>query len=177
MRIPDLKINASGDEKSLELIAMLLTHSARPFDRAQYCPGHLTATGLVLHPDGKSIAMVHHARLDRWLLPGGHVEASDESVEAAAAREVLEETGLQVVDPGRIIGGDVHGIPAKWKEGVEIEPYHLHHDVLVSFRAAATTLVVSEESFAVRWVAPVDFDLLGVPLNVRRGYARVLAAQ
>ena len=172
MRIPLFSTQALGDEKSIELIEMLLLHSPAPFSRDSYTPGHLTATGLVIHPDGRSVVMVYHRRLERWLLPGGHVEANDADVESAAAREVWEETGLAVT-AGRVIGADVHGIPAKLREGVEIEPYHLHHDVLVSFVALQTELTVSDESLAVRWVTPEEFDEYAVPANVRRGYARV----
>ena len=172
MRIPCFSIEALGDEKSIELIEMLLRHCTAPFSRHTYTPGHLTATGLVLHPDGCSVAMVFHRRLQRWLLPGGHVEVGDADVEAAAAREVMEETGL-VVSSGRIIGADVHGIPAKSKAGMEVEPYHLHHDVLVGFVTKQVELTVSDESLEVRWVTPEEFDEYAVPANVRRGYARV----
>lgn len=159
-----------GDEKSVDLIGMLLQHTERPYSREQFAPGHVTATGLVIDPEGR-IAMVLHGRLNRWLLPGGHVEAGDTSIAAAAAREVLEETGL-VVSGGRVVGADVHGIPPKVKNGVVVEPYHQHHDVLVEFRAGAQELVLSEESQAVRWVALAEFDEFDVPANVRRAYAR-----
>lgn len=172
MRIPCFPSDALGDEKSIELIEMLLRHCTAPYSRHTYTPGHLTATGLVLHPNGRSMAMVFHRRLQRWLLPGGHVEAGDADVEAAAAREVLEETGLEVGN-GRIIGADVHGIPAKWKNGLEVEPYHLHHDVLVGFVTQQTELTLSDESLEVRWVALEEFDQYAVPSNVRRGYRRV----
>jgi 8-oxo-dGTP pyrophosphatase MutT (NUDIX family) len=166
--LPD---SLSGDEKSVELIRMLLVETDQPFSRQQFTPGHITSTGLVLHPDRRSIAMVLHGRLNRWLLPGGHVEPSDTSIETAAAREVLEETGLATTNP-RIIGADVHGIPAKIKNGIPVEPYHLHHDVLVAFDAVSTTLTLSDESHALRWVAPEEFDQYAVPPNVRRAYAR-----
>jgi 8-oxo-dGTP pyrophosphatase MutT (NUDIX family) len=162
--------NLDGDEKSVELIEMLLRHTARPFSREQFAPGHVTATGLVIDREGR-VAMVLHGRLNRWLLPGGHVEDGDESVELAAAREVSEETGLQV-SGGCVIGADVHGIPPKVKNGVEVEPYHQHHDVLVAFRGAAVDLALSEESHAVRWVGLEEFDAFAVPANVRRAYAR-----
>ncbi len=159
-----------GDEKSVELIEMLLRYTGRPFAREQFAPGHVTATGLVTDPEGR-VAMVLHGRLNRWLLPGGHVEAMDGSIEAAAAREVFEETSLRVRG-GRVIGADVHGIPPKIKNGAEVEPYHQHHDVLVAFWTGAAELVVSDESHAVRWVGPGEFDAFAVPANVRRAYAR-----
>ncbi|MBZ2186051.1 MAG: NUDIX domain-containing protein [Bryobacter sp.] len=164
--------NLMGDEKSIELIEMMVAETREPFSRRQFNPGHVTATGLVLHPEGRAIAMVLHGRLKRWLLPGGHVEEEDGTVIAAAAREVAEETGL-VVEGGEVIGADVHGIPAKLKDGREVEPYHLHHDVLVWFRARGKELRASEESEDVRWVWPEEFDLHAVPANVRRAYGRI----
>jgi hypothetical protein len=65
------------EEKSRELILALLQYTPAPFSRDQFHPGHVTCTALVLHPDGKRILLVHHHRLRRWLLPGGHVEESD----------------------------------------------------------------------------------------------------
>lgn len=162
-----------GDEKSVELIGMLLAHTERPYSREQFAPGHVTATGLVVDPAGR-IAMVLHRRLNRWLLPGGHVEAGDESILAAAAREVLEETGLRV-HGGRVVGADVHGIPPRVKNGVVVEPYHQHHDVLVEFWADGRELVLSEESQAVRWVSSAEFNDFDVPANVRRAYRRAYA--
>ena len=109
---------------------------------------------------------MHHRRLDRWLLPGGHVELSDATIDATAAREVLEETGVSVAN-GRFAGADVHGIPANGRE-----PYHLHHDLLFGFRAEAEALTCSEESRAVAWCAPEEFDHYAIPDNVRRAWDR-----
>src|SRR4051794_12991988 len=93
--------------KSLELIQMLLDCSPAPFSRDQFPPGHITTSGLVLSPDADRLLILHHRRLDRWLLPGGHVEPADPTIDAAAAREVLEETGV-VVSGGLLAGADVH---------------------------------------------------------------------
>jgi 8-oxo-dGTP pyrophosphatase MutT (NUDIX family) len=156
--------------KSRELVIMLLECSPTPLSRHEFHPGHITCTGLVLAPDGGSLLMVHHRRLKRWLLPGGHVEADDASLADAARREVVEETGA-VLAPDlapALVGIDVHGIPAG-----KGEPYHLHHDLLFAFRATAEDLRVSEESHAVAWVVPADFDQYAVPDNVRRAYQRV----
>jgi 8-oxo-dGTP pyrophosphatase MutT (NUDIX family) len=152
--------------KSLDLIRMLLECSPDPFSREQFTPGHITCSGLVLAPDGRRILIVHHRRLDRWLLPGGHVETSDATIDAAAAREVLEETGIVVAD-GRLAGADVHGIPAKGRE-----PYHLHHDLLFSFRAESEALACSDESHAVAWCTRAELDRYAIPNNVRRAWDR-----
>jgi len=152
--------------KSFELILMLLERSPSPFSREQFTPGHITTSGLVVSPDGERMLIVHHRRLERWLLPGGHVEVSDSSIERASAREILEETGVAVSD-GVLGGADVHGIPGKGHE-----PYHLHHDLLFRFRATSEVLQVSEESHAVAWCRPSEFDRYGIPGNVRRAWWR-----
>lgn len=155
--------------KSRDLVLMLLERSPAPFSRKQFTPGHITATGLVLAPDRERLLLVHHRRLDRWLLPGGHVEPEDPTVLSAARREVIEETGvrLEVDGAAPLAGIDVHGIPPKGKD-----PYHLHHDLIFLFRAASDDFQVSPESRGVVWCRPSEFDRYAVPRSVRRAYQR-----
>jgi ADP-ribose pyrophosphatase YjhB (NUDIX family) len=54
---------------------------------------HLTATTYVV--EGGAVALHEHARLGKWLPPGGHVER-DELPHVAAKREVAEELGIAV---------------------------------------------------------------------------------
>ncbi|MCL2372828.1 MAG: NUDIX hydrolase [Defluviitaleaceae bacterium] len=54
----------------------------------------ITATGLVFNDSGQFL-MVKHKKLGKWLPPGGHVNSGEYPCQAAA-REVLEETGVQV---------------------------------------------------------------------------------
>ena len=54
--------------KSRELILSLLERSPEPFSRSQLTPGQISCTGLVI--DRERLLIVHHRRLDRWLLPG-----------------------------------------------------------------------------------------------------------
>jgi 8-oxo-dGTP pyrophosphatase MutT (NUDIX family) len=118
------------------------------------------------------VLLVHHRRLDRWLVPGGHVEAGDAAIWDTARREVVEETGVALArepEP-RLTGLDVHGIPS-----AKGEPYHLHHDLLFLFHATGDELRVSEESHAVVWCAPAEFERYGIPENLGRAYRRMVA--
>ena len=53
-----------------------------------------TASGLVFNESGQ-ILMIKHKQQGKWLPPGGHVDENELPCEAAA-REVLEETGISV---------------------------------------------------------------------------------
>jgi 8-oxo-dGTP pyrophosphatase MutT (NUDIX family) len=41
------------------------------------------------------IALIHHKKFDRWMVPGGHIDPFENQVEAAI-REAREETGLSI---------------------------------------------------------------------------------
>ena len=133
--------------KSAELTLALLKWAESPLSRRCYHPGHLTCTGVVLNPGRTHFLLVHHRRLDRWLLPGGHVEESDRSAEGVARREVVEETGAELAaNLGRLVGCDVHAIPGRGRE-----PVHLHHDLIFAFEAQSARSVCSPESRDVVW--------------------------
>lgn len=56
---------------------------------------HLTSSLFIFHKfeDEWKIALVHHKKFDRWMIPGGHVQENENMVEAVL-REVYEETSL-----------------------------------------------------------------------------------
>jgi len=156
--------------KSRDLILMLLECSPAPFSRAHFTPGHITCSGLVLASDRERFLLVHHRRLNRWLLPGGHVEPEDPEIWDAARREVIEETGVPLIadERPRLAGVDVHGIPSNGRE-----PYHLHHDLIFHFCAASDEFRLSHESRAIAWCGPAEFDRYSVPVNIQRAYRRI----
>jgi len=160
-----------NDAKSRGLVLQLLEHTPAPFSRAQFQPGHITCTGLVLHPAREAFLLVHHRRLDRWLLPGGHVEPEDAEIWSTARREVLEETGVQLVShgPPRMIGIDVHGIPPG-----RGEPFHLHHDLIFALQAATAEVSLTEEVRQVVWCSMDDWDGYNLPLSIRLSARRAL---
>jgi len=156
--------------KSRELTLNLLRHSEAPFSRLQFAPGHVTCTALVLHPAEPKVLFMHHHRLRRWLLPGGHVEESDTSLAEAAAREAKEETCVRIDSryPSRLAGIDVHGIPPRVNE-----PFHLHHDLIWCFRALAAEIATTDEAPSVLWVEASDWDRLGVADSIRNAILRL----
>lgn len=163
-----------GDEaalKSKELVLMLLECAPTPFSRDHFTPGHITGTAVVLNPSKQKILLVHHRRLDRWLLPGGHVENGDADVAATARREALEETGVDLAPEQSplLVGIDVHGIPAKGRE-----PYHLHHDLVFSFVSRSEKLEGSAETRAVAWCPISQFGDYDLPSSIRRSALRAL---
>jgi 8-oxo-dGTP pyrophosphatase MutT (NUDIX family) len=158
--------------KSRELTLALLQQTSAPFSRYQFTPGHVTCTALVFHPGGSKILFMYHHRLHRWLLPGGHVEESDASLAAAAAREAQEETLVQIDGSwaGRMAGIDVHGIPAKRRKG---EPFHLHHDLIWCFRALSAEIAVTDEAPSVLWAEEGDWDRLQIADSIRNSIRRL----
>jgi 8-oxo-dGTP pyrophosphatase MutT (NUDIX family) len=104
----------------------LVDELARPFSRDEPS-AHFTASAFIVDDTLGRTCLVEHVKLGGLLQPGGHIEDSDESLEAAALREAREETALEVeLHPHapRPFDLDVHEIPQFGDEGK-----HWHLDV------------------------------------------------
>lgn len=126
----------------------LLNHP-RAYERDHY-PGHVTGSAWIIDTSSKFILLTHHAKLNKWLQPGGHADG-DENILQVALREATEETGLknlQVLGPG-IFDIDIHTIPQR-----KDVPEHLHYDVRFLVQADRhENLVITEESHDLRWIS------------------------
>jgi len=148
--ISALEAYASSDPDETAFVPQfleLLRH-ADAYQRT-HLPGHITGSAWIVDTSKKFVLLTHHAKLNKWLQPGGHADG-DENVLRVALREVNEETGLHPPDlpqqtPFDI---DIHPIPAR-----PDFPQHLHYDVRFLWIADKNDpLLLSEESHALAWV-------------------------
>ncbi len=142
---------SAGQERLRREYAAHLARHPDGLDRS--CrPDHVTASTLVLSPDGRAALLTLHAKARRWFQLGGHAEPGDATLAGAALREAAEESGIEglVVDPDPL-HLDAHVVPFC---GGHPDTRHLD----VRFLAVApegAVHAVSDESVDVRWW-PVD---------------------
>jgi 8-oxo-dGTP pyrophosphatase MutT (NUDIX family) len=166
-----LAAHVSADEKEARDLAFirqfLRDHPNDAHLRAQPL-GHLTASGFVLDDSRTRVLLLHHAKLHRWLQPGGHGEGELDP-RLIALREIEEETGLTDLTPfpdERILDVDVHFIPSRASE-----PGHPHLDLRYGFLAKAGALArLSDESTDLRW-----FPLHALPQDADASLRRAVA--
>jgi 8-oxo-dGTP pyrophosphatase MutT (NUDIX family) len=96
------------------------------------------------------VLLTLHARMGRWLQTGGHIESTDPTLEAAAAREAYEESGLAdlAVEPSPLLLSK-HEVPC----GTVRPTYHLDVQYLVLANDHLVSPNIGAESLDVRWFA------------------------
>jgi 8-oxo-dGTP pyrophosphatase MutT (NUDIX family) len=142
-----------------------------PFRRTEYDPGHFTASGFVVHPDGDRLLLIHHARLGIWVQPGGHVDPGDPSLLEAARREIVEETGIAHLHPitDGLVDIDIHRFGPSGDQ-----PEHFHFDVRFAFVAGRADLQPNSEVLEAVWVRQEDLAGLSADRSVTRPAAKLL---
>lgn len=151
----------------------LLEFASRPskFDRNDFEPGHFTASAVLADAGARQVYLIYHAKLERWLQPGGHIEATDTSIAAAAVREAEEETGFRLEEVNAIpVALSVHRIPA-WGA----EPSHLHLDLQFLFRTDGRG-ASSPAQLAGRWFALDSSEAAGALEHTRPRVLELLQA-
>jgi len=162
------QIAAYADPVSDEF-ASLLRLASDVSAASHFDPGHLTASGFVLSPSRQALLLIHHAKLGRWLQPGGHVESSDQSLEEAARREIVEETGLADFTSLGFFDLDLHEIPAR-----KDQPRHQHYDVRFAFQAQTDDVQALDGVLGVQWVPLGELGGANTDESVRRPVNKLL---
>lgn len=111
--------------------------------------GHFTASALLVHKNGMQALLLHHAKLNIWVQPGGHADG-DNDLLAVAIKEAQEESGILGIVPldNEIFDIDIHKIPGNSKQ----QP-HDHYDIRFLLQVDSDEeLVQNRESNELRWV-------------------------
>lgn len=140
-----------------ETLAFISRHLSGLWWHRSTLEGHVTASAWVIDNARENALLLHHAKLQRWLQPGGHLDASDATAAHAALREAIEETGLPglAIASPEIFDVDVHPIAAR-----EAEPAHLHYDVRYLIISPERGFSISDESLGAKWL-PIDKIVAG----------------
>ncbi len=141
------------EESNFIIPFLALLKDQNAFQRT-HLPGHITGSAWILNKTYTKALLVHHAKLNKWVQPGGHADG-DENILAVALREAEEETGIKKFNVKEdIFDIDIHTIPLR-KEF----PQHDHYDIRFLLIAnEQDEIIVSEESHDVKWVALADLE-------------------
>ena len=167
-----------GKEESEQIIQFLYNHPQEEiFDRKNFT-GHITTSAFIINEDADSLLLLKHKSLNRWLQPGGHVDATDLSLAMAALREACEETGLGLSNlellSTDIFDVDSHYIPENMRKQ---EPSHVHHDIRFLFQCLSSKAInISlEESTGSQWISLSDLkdneDFYWFPEKIKKWYS------
>ncbi len=153
----------------VKMMQFVLSHAHNWWMRAT-AEGHVTGSAWILNQANTHALLLHHQKLNRWVQPGGHLDATDASPAAGALREAIEETGITHLHLASeaLFDIDIHAIPARTGK-MDVEPAHLHYDVRYLIIASDHRVTISEESLDAKWMSLEEL----VPPSYERSIARM----
>jgi 8-oxo-dGTP pyrophosphatase MutT (NUDIX family) len=147
----------------------LVETAADPWLRS--IPLHVTASALIVDPEGGRVLLRWHQRQQAWLQVGGHGDPGESDPVAIALREATEETGLADLAPwpdAQIRHVVIVPVPAGAGE-----PAHEHADVRFVLATRTPDAARPEHPDApLRWLSPCEADEATSEANLRETLAR-----
>ncbi|NTW22183.1 NUDIX domain-containing protein [Candidatus Falkowbacteria bacterium] len=131
---------------------------------------HFTATTFIVHKD--KVLLHHHKKLCFWIPVGGHIDR-DELPQAAALREVREETGLDVElyspDPQIEMGDVMQLIRPAHLLLEDINQFHQHIDFIYYATSQTDALNPQDgETSKLKWFTADEIRTIeDAPANVK----------
>jgi len=145
---------AFAEETRFVIQFLELLSNQNCFERT-HLPGHITGSAWIVDRNRTQTLLVHHAKLNKWVQPGGHADG-DENILRVALREAEEETGLKnlTVITSVPFDVDIHTIPQR-----KDFPEHSHFDIRFLIEASHDEqIIVSEESHDVKWIPLLSLE-------------------
>jgi 8-oxo-dGTP diphosphatase len=141
---------------------------------------HYVATAYVYDKHTDQFLLVFHKKLEKWLPPGGHLDAGEEP-HAGALRELREETGLvgrirNLLGTPNVSTPDIAQLPSPFcvlsepipTVGSDEEHVHIDFVYAVEIDREQSLNVDAQEVSAARWFSWREIDRLETYANVRR---------
>lgn len=154
-----------------DFLAFVDEHGSGALDR-DLRAGHLTASTVLLDDARERVMLTLHPLAGRWFQLGGHLEPDDPTIEAAAAREAREESGIGAIHAvDGPIGLERHPTRCRDRAGNPAASSHLD----LQFVAVAPPGAIprrSQESIDLAWF-PLDVLPDGADPAVRSLVERV----
>lgn len=143
------------EQESKQRIINFINNHKNCFERSLQ-NGHITASGWLLNKDQTKSLLMHHAKLDLWVQPGGHCDGESD-VLTVAIKECQEESGINNIKPisFEIFDIDVHAVPAR-----QNEPKHDHYDIRFLLKVTSDEdIIPNKESKELRWISKNPLEL------------------
>lgn len=155
------------NEKSMASSITAFIHSTPDCFKNTHPSGHITASAWIVDSSQEKVGLIHHAKLNLWLQPGGHSDGRPDTPRQAL-REAVEEfgdIGLSLVNDN-IFDIDIHEVPEDRGRGLG---KHLHYDVRFLVCGDSNMAPISSnESHDAKWVSIKDVHLYNDSESIRR---------
>jgi len=117
------------------------------------------------------VLLVFHAKLQKWLFPGGHAE-KDETLDEAVLREVKEETGLkfEFLDWGEVpkSAGEIKKLAIPFHANVHSVGDHNHYCAYYFGTVDNTEFKGNHETEGMQWFSEAEVrDLENLPESIK----------
>ncbi len=131
--------------------------------------GHVTASAWLVNKHQTQALLLHHAKLNRWVQPGGHCDGVSD-VCAVAIKEAQEESGVMAIEmlSHDIFDLDIHRILARGDV-----PAHDHYDIRFLVRITDDSEPkINDESKAFMWVSREEPELPVQGISIARMFTK-----
>lgn len=137
---------------------------------------HLTASAWVVSSDRKYVLMAYHNLYNSWAWLGGHADGESD-LQAVAAREAREESGIREVKPlmDNPVSLEILTVDGHEKKGKYVSS-HLHLNLTYLFEAdmSEALTVKPDENSGVAWIPVEEIPIRSTePWFVKRIYKKI----